>query len=186
MLYVIYTDPSKVKFTEYIPHFLVRATSPGAARKFAAKAYPQHPLSLFAPFVNVAEVAKLSVLQPKAGFKAKSLLYFVEEGLSDETLRLLASGLGAHEDQEVWLDGAQSEFVPVPNGGRAGVIARTENRTPAIAQSDFDHPVFVWKAVSDRWPNPSDDPISLDAPRSAQLQITELPPGAIPEFAREA
>lgn len=175
MLYVIYCDPSKMKFTEYIPHFIVRATSPSKARVFAHKAYPKHPVNLWMSGINIAEIKELLVLKPKAPCTVKSLLYICNPGYSEETVRLIASALGAKEDQEVWLDPTKSYFEPVPVNGKGELLARTENMTPAIAQSDYDRPIFVWKQVSDRWPNPNDDPISGFVAPSVKQEIVEKP-----------
>lgn len=173
MLYVIYTDPSRVKFTEYIAHFVVRATSPRKARELARAAYPKHPIDLMSEVVNVAEVRALRILEPTEGHHARAPLYFCDEDLPESGLRKLAADLGAEEDRELWLDAARSRFRVIAQNGRAMLLARTENRTPSIAQADIEHPIFCWKVVSDRWPNPNEDPIALANPPSTRLHIEE-------------
>ncbi len=163
MLFVLYTDLS-VKFTEYIPQFIVRATSGKKARELARAAYPKHPLDLMSPLVHAAEIQGMRLLAPKAGHTAHSPFYFCEEGTSQTELRALAARLGPDCDKALWLDETRSEFVDVPPNGRAMLLARTENRTPAIHQAGRTHPVFAWRVVTDRWPNPDADPISEPVP----------------------
>lgn len=174
MLFVLYTDPTRIKFTEYIAHFIVRATSPTKARKLARAAYPKHPINLDSDVVQVAEVKALRVLEPLAGVTARAPLYFCDENVPDTELRALAADLGAECDRDIWLDATKSCFRPVEVSGRAMLLARTENRTPQIAQRDLEHPVFCWKVVTDRWPNPDEDPIALKNPPSLKLHVEEL------------
>ncbi len=163
MLFVLYTDLS-VKFTEYIPQFIVRATSGKKARELARAAYPKHPLDLMGPLVHAAPIARMRLLAPVEGQTAHSPFYFCEDGTPDEALRELAAKLGPECDRALWLDAARSEFVLVPQNGRAMLLARTENRTPAVDQAGRSHPVFAWRVVTDRWPNPDADPISEPVP----------------------
>ena len=164
MLFVLYTDPSRVKFTEYIAHFIVRATSATKARQLAKAAYPRHPMDLHSDLTQAAVVQAMRVLEPVPGVTARSPLYFCDENVPDEDLRILATGLGAECDREIWLDPTKSRFRTVETSGRAMLIARTENRTPAIENQDVEHPIFCWKTVSDRWPNPDEDPITINPP----------------------
>lgn len=174
MLFVLYTDPARVKFTEYIAHFIVRATSPTKARELARAAYPKHPIDLNGEFVHVAQVQGMRLLEPVAGVSARAPLYFCHENVPDAELRALAAELGAECDRDIWLDAAKSAFRPVALNGRAMLLARTENRTPQIVQRDLEHPIFCWKVVTDRWPNPDEDPIALKNPPSLKLHVQEL------------
>jgi len=174
MLFVLYTDPERIKFTEYIAHFIVRATSPAKARKLAQAAYPKHPIDLSSDFVQVAQVQGLRVLEPVAGVSARAPMYFCDENLPDDEVRKLASELGAECDRDIWLDATKSQFRKIDLSGRAMLLARTENRTPQIAQRDIMHPVFCWKAVTDRWPNPDEDPIAMTNPPSLKLHVQEV------------
>jgi len=174
MLFVVYTDPARVKFTEYIAHFIVRATSPKKARELAREAYPKHPIDLNSDFIQVAQVQGMRLLEPVAGVTARAPLYFCDENVPEADLRALAAELGAECDRDIWLDPTKSAFRPVALSGRAMLLARTENRTPQIAQRDLERPVFCWKVVTDRWPNPDEDPIALKNPPSLKLHIQEM------------
>lgn len=174
MLFVVYTDPQRVKFTEFIAHFIVRATSPKKARQLARAAYPKHPMDLNSDFVQVAQVQGMRLLEPVAGVTARAPLYFCEENVPDSDLRALAAEMGAECDRDIWLDPSKSAFQAVELGGRAMLLARTENRTPQIVQRDLEHPIFCWKVVTDRWPNPDEDPIAMKSPPSLKLHVQEL------------
>jgi hypothetical protein len=174
MLFVLYVDPSRVKFTEYIAHLIVRATSPAKARQLAREAYPKHPIDLNSDFMQAAQVEGMRLLEPVAGITARAPLYFCDENVPEADLRALAAELGAECDRDIWLDPTKSAFRSIAVNGKATLLARTENRTPQIAQRDLEHPIFCWKVVTDRWPNPDEDPIALKSPPSLKLHVQEL------------
>jgi hypothetical protein len=153
MLYILYTPAFKIKFSEYVPNIVVRATSPKKARDLALHTYPKHPLDLYGDLTEVASVKCLWKLQAREGFDAHAPLYFCHEDASEEVLRKIAMEQGAPRDSEVWRDPKKSEFVLVPPTGRAEALARTDNRTPYLAQPGLPHPVFCWKSVAPAWPN---------------------------------
>lgn len=161
MLYNIYTSDDKVKFSEYIPHLLVRASSQKKARQFAHSAYPRHPLPISrADWVRCAPLGALSTVVFK-GENAPAPLFFLTWPSVDEeeirsTLKSVAWGKTAYPD--FLADTDKSSIHQVVSSGKAGMIARTEHLSRSIGKHPKACPLFLWRQVTDQWPNPTVDP----------------------------
>ena len=153
MLFALYANPSLVRLTEYIPHILVCASSPRKAREMAAKTYPKHPFNLMESPTEAAQLGYLRVLEPLPGEGQAPVLYFCDQGHTDLEIRGLAVQLCPEVDPHIWLFDSSSKFRTLSLKGRAGVLARVQNLTPAIVQKGEDKVVFCWKEVDAAWPN---------------------------------
>ena len=157
MLFVLYTDPARVRFTEYIPQFLVRASSAAKARQLAIKAYPNHPLNLMSEDVVAAAVGEL---RQACSESVPYFVYVASEDRTPETAqRVLGQVLGPLFEPQLPVDLASWHLAEVPVGGRAGVIARVENLTPRVSCTDLDKLMLVWRAVPDHWPHRPEEPV---------------------------
>lgn len=166
MLYILFTTQERVKFSEYIPHLLVRASSQTKARELAAKQYPRHPLPLTDPqWIRCAPVGLLLKMTPKdvpEGDPRHFELYFMTDVNvpQGDIRRLLASVPLPNRDlvAELIADPSKSVVEHVKSNGRAQVLARSENMTPTLLEHPEKSLLFVWRKVTDAWPNPMKDP----------------------------
>lgn len=167
MLYILYTPPDRVKFSEYIAHFLVRASSQKKARDFVAKAYPNHPLPVVGAdglkFTRCAPVAKLARIQTVTDDEelqgSTDFIYATDEANTEREIReTLASARWPNTLTSELLLCANRTFIrEIPANGKAGVLARAENVTSMLNQKG-KLPLFCWKPVTPSWPNPVKDP----------------------------
>lgn len=162
MLYVIFTPPDRVKFSEYIPHILVRAPNQKKARDFAVAAYPNHPLPLVGP--DAPKLTRCAPLMSLRRITVKAPLvdiYFaVEDSASESAVRqaLAAIPWETPEIAAALITQDVSQVTQISPKGRSGVVARTENLTPMIVQNIEGSLLFAWRVVSNSWPNPAKDP----------------------------
>lgn len=171
MLYVLFTPPDRAKFSEYIPHLLVRAPNQKKAREFAHQRYPSHPLPLVgegsATFTRCAPLAQLKKLRASDTAKGIAIdVYFAaEDALPLPQVRKMLAQVQwpQKEVSELLLDESICTVEDCPSSGRGGVLARTENITPMIQQNADSSLLFAWRVVSEFWPNPIKDPNMVES-----------------------
>lgn len=170
MLYSLFTPPDRVKFAEYVPHLLVRASSQSKARTIAANRYPSHPLALADPaWVRCAPLGVLFKMVHSA-VSVDSPLYFeayflTSPEVSQGDIRVRIASLPWPKERDAIaaaiLSADATSVTSIKQAGRAEVIARCENMTPALLSHPSEHPLFIWRRVSDAWPNPTKDPNAI-------------------------